>query len=156
MIRDRSTLHALFFFLVFWRTICHIRKYFNLKPSATQGESSPKIQACYGPYRGVNQLTNKYTNRHTDAHNELYPITLEEGLKEWRRGENLDIWRGTSLLYKEICLLNKGTALVEKIIFFYIYVHKTSLWISKVITWIWISKKSILVSVLKSKNLYNF
>ena len=43
------------------------------------------------PYGGVNQLTNKYTNRHTDAHNELHPITLEEGLKEWRRGENLDI-----------------------------------------------------------------
>ena len=39
------------------------------------------------PYGGVNQLTNEYT----DAHNKLHPITLEEGLKEWRRGDDLDI-----------------------------------------------------------------
>ena len=43
------------------------------------------------PYGGVNQLTNKYTNRQTDAHKELHPISLAEGLTEWRRGDNLDI-----------------------------------------------------------------
>ena len=34
----------------------------------------------------MEELTSKHTDRDTDAHNDLHPITLEEGLMEWRGG----------------------------------------------------------------------
>ena len=65
---------------------CHIWKYSSLKPSAPQGKSSSKISA-----QPMEELTSKHTDRDTDAHIDLHPITLEEGLMEWRGGVNFDI-----------------------------------------------------------------